>query len=85
MKIEVDCYAGRKGEERPIRFRLHGHEYEVRELLDQWYGPDDEFFKVRASDGNLYILRHQSSVPGGDWQLVSYREGSQHPEGAERG
>ena len=32
------------------------------------------FFKLRADDGNLYILRHQTSVPDGDWELVSFRE-----------
>ena len=45
--------------ERPVRFRLDGHEYMVEELLDQWYGPSDTYFKVRADDGNLYILRRR--------------------------
>ena len=26
MKLEVECYSGRKADERPIRFRLDGHE-----------------------------------------------------------
>jgi len=25
-----------------------------RKTLDQWYGPDDVFYKVRARDGNVY-------------------------------
>ncbi len=29
MKLEVDCYAGRKADERSVRFRLDGHEYMV--------------------------------------------------------
>ena len=57
MKLEVECYSGRTADERPVRFRLDGHEYMVEEILDQWYGPSDTFFKVRADDGNLYILR----------------------------
>ena len=73
MKLEVDCYAGRKADERPVRFRLDGHEYMVEEVLDQWYGPEDVFYKVRADDGNLYILRQQTSVPGKPWDLVSFR------------
>jgi len=73
MKIEVDCYAGYKADEKPRRFRLHGHEYLVGECLDRWHGPDHEFFKVLASDGNTYILRHQTSIPNGGWELVSYR------------
>ena len=53
MNVEVVCYAGYKGEERPVRFRLDGQDYFVEELLDQWYGPHNVFFKVRANDGNL--------------------------------
>ena len=73
MKLEVECYSGRKADERPVRFRLDGREYLVEEVLDQWYGRDDEFFKVRADDGNLYILRHELSNPEGGWHLVSFR------------
>jgi uncharacterized protein (UPF0128 family) len=71
MKLEVDCYSGRKADERPVRFRVDGHEYMVEELLDQWYGPEDVFYKVRADDGNLYILRQQTSDES--WDLVSFR------------
>ena len=74
MKLEVDCYSGRKADERPVRFRLDGHLYLVEEILDQWYGPHDVFFKVRADDGNLYIFRKETSVPDGDWYLVSFRQ-----------
>jgi hypothetical protein len=73
MKLHVLSYAGRKADERPVRFQLNDHEYLVDEILDQWYGPDHQFFKLRADDGNLYILRHQTSVPDGEWELVSFR------------
>jgi uncharacterized protein (UPF0128 family) len=81
MRVQVTCYSGWKADERPVRFRLAGHEYRVEEVLDQWYGPDELFFKVRADDGKLYILRRQSSVSDGDWDLVSFRDpqGSQRP------
>ena len=74
MRVQVECYAGRKADERPVRFRLDEHEYMVEEVLDQWYGPEYVFFKLRADDGNIYILRHQTSRPEGDWELVSFRE-----------
>jgi hypothetical protein len=45
----------------------------VEELLAQWYGPQDVFHKVRAYDGNLYILRQQTSAPDKPWDLVSFR------------
>ena len=46
MRAEVVCYSGYKGDERPVRFRLSGQDYFVEELLDQWYGPQEVFFKV---------------------------------------
>ena len=70
----MECYAGRIAEERQVRFRLDGHEYMVERVLDQWYGPEHAFFKVRADEGNVYILRHQTSVPDGERDLVSFRE-----------
>jgi hypothetical protein len=74
MNVQVECYSGRKAEEKPVRFRLDEHKYIVEEVLDQWYGPDHVFFKLRADDGNVYILRHQTSVPDGAWELISFRE-----------
>jgi hypothetical protein len=77
MKVQVESYSGRKADERPVRFLLHERKYTVREVLDQWYGPDDIFFKIRADDGNLYVLRHQTSVPDGEWDLVSFGKRAQ--------
>ena len=77
MKLAVECYAGRKADERPVRFRLEGREYLVEEVLDQWYGVDCISYKVLADDGNLYILRQQTSTPAGTWDLVSFRRGCQ--------
>ena len=74
MIVRVECYAGSKAEERPVRFKLEEHDYFVEEVLDQWYGPDDAYFKVRADDGNTYILRHDTSTPEGEWSLESFRQ-----------
>ena len=74
MKVRVECYAGRKADERPVRFYLDERVCFVEEVIDQWYGPSDLFFKVRADDGNLYILRQHLSVPESTWSLESFRE-----------
>jgi hypothetical protein len=73
MKLRVECYAGRKADERPVRFDLDGRDYAVEEVLDQWYGPESTFFKVRANDGNLYILRHRTYGEADEWSLESFR------------
>lgn len=73
MKLQVSCYAGRKADERPVRFRMDEREHVVEEVIDQWYGPEDVFFKVRSDDGNVYILRRDTSVPDGKWALAGFR------------
>jgi len=74
MKVDVECYAGRKADERPVRFRLEGKPHSVEDVLDQWYAPDSILYKVRADDGNLYILRQQTLRPDGVWDLVAFRK-----------
>ena len=72
--LKVECYAGYKADERPLRFTpltQSGETHEVKEVLDQWYGVGYCCFKVRADDGNFYILRHQEE--GDLWTLDSYR------------
>ena len=71
--MQVQCYAGAKADERPIRFQLDGHEYLVEEIVDQWYGPENTYFKLRADDQNLYILRHRPATD--TWSLESFRRG----------
>ena len=79
MKLEVECYSGRKGDERPQRFRIDGNLHLVEAVLDQGYDPDNICYKVTADDGNLYILRQRTTTPEGIWDLVSFRKASEHP------
>ncbi len=76
-RVDVECYSGYRADERPLRFTLSAptssRTYEVQDLLDRWYGEDDLFFKVRADDGNIYILRHRES--SGQWSLEAFRSG----------
>lgn len=72
MNVQVQCYSGAKADERPMRFHLGGHEYTVEEILDQWYGPEDTYFKLRADDHNIYILRHSPATD--TWSLESFRK-----------
>jgi hypothetical protein len=69
--IKVECYAGYKGDERPQRFTIGEAILEVREVEDQWYGPSSQYFRVRASDGNVYVLRHDFGLD--QWGLDAFR------------
>jgi hypothetical protein len=72
--LRVKCYSEHKADERPVRFQLGERDYLVEELLDQWCGPNDTFFKVRADDGNLYILRHRERPNNDEWHLEAFRQ-----------
>ena len=72
MKVQVTCYAGRKADERPIQFQCGDRSYQVEKIEDQWYGPDDVYYKVLADDGNLNILRHHGGRD--EWSLESFRK-----------
>ena len=72
-QVVVECYSGHRADERPLRFTLHGHEYEVLEVDDQWYSPEARYFRVRAGDGNLYVLRHDERQD--IWTLDAFRAG----------
>ena len=69
MRITVQTYAGYKGDERPVSFIWEGRTYQVVEIVDRWYDPDHNSFKVLADDGKTYLLRHDFDVD--DWQLVA--------------
>ncbi|HWQ57330.1 MAG TPA: hypothetical protein VN442_26840 [Bryobacteraceae bacterium] len=72
MDLRVECYSGRKADERPVRFCLGDRMYTVEEIMDQWYGPDATFFKLRADDGDMYILKHHA--PSDEWSLEAFRK-----------
>jgi hypothetical protein len=44
----------------------------VEEVLESWYGPNAGFYKVRADDDIVYVLRHDMSVGNGEWDLVAF-------------
>jgi hypothetical protein len=69
--IHVECYSGYRAEERPLRFVLRGRAFDVRELDGRWYSPEATYFRVRAGDGNYYVLRHDEAQDF--WTLDAFR------------
>lgn len=70
-EMHVECYAGHRADERPQRFVLRGRQFEVNELDGQWYSPEATYFRVRADDGNFYVLRHDEAQDF--WTLDGFR------------
>jgi hypothetical protein len=73
MELRVECYAGFRGEQEPRQFWLGERRLTVREIVDRWIEPGRRWFKVRADDGDTYILRHDEGA--GAWELAAFRRG----------
>ena len=71
IQLRVECHAGYRADERPLRFELRGRLFEVTEVEDRWYSPGAIYFRVRAEDGNFYILRHDEGMDV--WTLDAFR------------
>ena len=70
MTLEVECYAGYRGEETPRRFHIQSRCFVIEELLDCWLGPEHRYFKVIADDDGVYLLRHDTT--NDRWELTMY-------------
>ena len=70
--MKVECYAGYKGSQYPLRFSLRDRVLEVVQVEDQWYSPSEQYFKVLAGDGNIYVLCHNESDDS--WSLAAFRK-----------
>jgi hypothetical protein len=42
------------------------------EIVDRWYDPDHNCFKVLADDGKTYLLRNDMNADS--WELVEPRD-----------
>ena len=84
MPVQVERCAGHLGVEMPVRFRIDAREVEIVENVDQWFGPDYCYFKIKGNDGNLYILRFDEGRA--EWELTMFQSPGLHathlhPEG----
>lgn len=71
-QVEVECYAGYRSEERPLRFRLGGEAFEVEQIVERWYEPGRACFLVRAAGATYLLCRDEDE---GSWRLESRRRG----------
>lgn len=69
--IRVECYAGYRADERPVRIFVGTSAVDVREVEDRWYSPGLTYFRVLMASGERYVLRHDD---GQDvWSIEGFR------------
>ena len=69
MRLEVETTHD-AGRELPLAFRLRGRCIAVVDIIDQWFGPDYRYCKLKGDDGAVYILRVIEHCS--DWQLARF-------------
>ena len=81
--LHVECYAGYRADQRPVRFTLRGRVFEVESVEDQWYSPGAIYFRVRATDGDYFVLRHDEAQDV--WRVDAFRSSRERPPLPEAG
>jgi hypothetical protein len=74
IPLDVECYAGHRGEETPRAMMLGARRIEVADVMDRWLAPDHRYFKIKGADGDTYIIRHD--VAHDRWELTMFQAGN---------
>jgi hypothetical protein len=73
LGVGVECYAGHRGEQTPRTLILGDRRIEVAEVVDAWLAPEYRYFKLRDTDGNTYLVRHDERA--NTWELTWFSAG----------
>ena len=65
--LKVECYTSSKLNERPVAFSLSNSRYKVEEIIDRWYGEGSRYFKIKADDDNIYLLKYDERMDRWEW------------------
>jgi hypothetical protein len=77
-RIEVNCYSGHRGEERPLSFIYIDKSFRVVDILERRLEEDQSsrerrrFYKIKANDGKIYTLIHMEVK--NEWILMRTSE-----------
>ena len=69
--VHVECYAGYKGDERPLKLQIGEEMVEVAEVEDRWYSPGATYFRLRLANGERYVVRREDAQDV--WTLEAFR------------
>lgn len=66
--IEVECYAGSRGEQTPRRLRFADGRVEDVDVVRRWLTPEARGFELRACGGRRYAVLQSPATHA--WELV---------------
>jgi hypothetical protein len=50
-----------------VAFVLSNSRYKVEEIIDRWYGEGSRYFKIKADDDNIYLLKYDERADRWEW------------------
>ena len=71
LTVGVECYAGHRAEQTPRTLILGDRRIAGAEVVDAWLAPDYRYFKLRGTDGDTYLVRHDER--SNSWELTMFR------------
>ena len=69
--ITVEYHLGKNSNEGPAAFSLMGRHYKVKEIIDTWHAKVAVYFKIKAEDDNIYLLKYDERQA--QWDLVFFQ------------
>jgi hypothetical protein len=57
MPVQVRTYSGYKSDEYPMELRISHRWSKINQILDRWYEPGANYFKVETEGGGVLLLR----------------------------
>ena len=69
--VRVECYAGYKGDERPLKLQIGNDMVDVTDVEDRWYSPGATYFRVLLANGERYVVRRDDAQDV--WTLEAFR------------
>ena len=71
LAVGVECYAGHRGEQTPRTLIVGDRRITIVEVVDAWLAPYYRYFKLRGTDGDTYLIRHDER--SSNWELTMVR------------
>ncbi len=69
--MRVECYAGYRGDERPVAFWADTERIAIEAVLETWMTEDGTYFRVRGADQSVTVLRRNDRH--GCWERIDYQ------------
>lgn len=57
----------------PVSFTVGGKTLNVEEIIDRWQGDSEEYYKLRADDNRVYIIRYDKGLD--EWEMTMMESG----------